>query len=111
MKVLGIMSGTSVDSVDYVVCTFGRAGAISFEKDWSVSFPRTLRQRLHAAASNRATAHEVGQLQELQAGVDLGVRPTFADVGQTLADAFRLAPLAHGASFLSSIYRADSRRA
>jgi anhydro-N-acetylmuramic acid kinase len=62
MKVLGIMSGTSIDSVDYLVCTFGRTGAISFEKHWSVSFPRTLRQRLHAAASNLATAHEVGQL-------------------------------------------------
>jgi phosphopentomutase len=36
-------------------------------------------------------------------GVDLGIRSTFADLGQTLADLFRLAPLSHGVSFLSDI--------
>jgi phosphopentomutase len=36
-------------------------------------------------------------------GVDLGIRSTFADLGQTLADLFRLAPLGHGVSFLSDI--------
>jgi phosphopentomutase len=35
--------------------------------------------------------------------VDLGVRRTFADLGQTLADNFALAPLAHGTSFLREI--------
>jgi phosphopentomutase len=34
---------------------------------------------------------------------DLGVRPTFADIGQTLADLFGVPPLAHGTSFLSEI--------
>jgi phosphopentomutase len=36
-------------------------------------------------------------------GVDLGVRPTFADLGQTVADVFGVGPLAHGRSFLSEI--------
>jgi phosphopentomutase len=34
---------------------------------------------------------------------DLGTRPTFADLGQTLADLFGVAPLAHGTSFLHDI--------
>jgi phosphopentomutase len=36
-------------------------------------------------------------------GVDLGTRPTFADVGQTLADLFGVGRLAHGTSFLPEI--------
>jgi phosphopentomutase len=36
-------------------------------------------------------------------GVDLGLRSTFADLGQTLADLFRVTPLGHGVSFLSDI--------
>jgi phosphopentomutase len=39
------------------------------------------------------------------AGVDLGTRQTFADLGQTLADMFGVAPLAHGRSFLHEIVR------
>jgi phosphopentomutase len=39
----------------------------------------------------------------VRAGVDLGVRQTFADLGQTLADAFRVPALAHGTSFLADI--------
>ena len=38
-----------------------------------------------------------------RAGVDLGTRPTFADLGQTLAENFGVGPLAHGTSFLSAI--------
>ncbi len=34
---------------------------------------------------------------------DLGTRPTFADLGQTLADVFGTGPLAHGTSFLREI--------
>ena len=34
---------------------------------------------------------------------DLGVRATFADLGQTLADYFGVAPLAHGRSFLADM--------
>jgi phosphopentomutase len=36
-------------------------------------------------------------------GVDLGTRPTFADLGQTLADNFLLGVLTHGTSFLRQI--------
>jgi phosphopentomutase len=37
------------------------------------------------------------------AGVDLGVRATFADVGATVADIFQVTPPAHGQSFLRAI--------
>ncbi len=36
---------------------------------------------------------------------DLGVRRTFADVGQTIADLFGVGPLAHGTSFLAELLR------
>ncbi len=39
----------------------------------------------------------------VRAGVDLGTRRTFADLGQTLADNFGVGPLAHGTSFLAEI--------
>jgi phosphopentomutase len=35
--------------------------------------------------------------------VSLGTRPTFADLGQTLAEVFGVPPLAHGSSFLGEI--------
>jgi phosphopentomutase len=36
-------------------------------------------------------------------GVDLGTRSTFADLGQTLAEIFRVGSLAHGTSFLTEL--------
>jgi phosphopentomutase len=39
----------------------------------------------------------------VRAGVDLGTRGTFADLGQTLAANFGVGPLAHGTSFLEEI--------
>jgi len=42
----------------------------------------------------------------VRAGVDVGTRSTFADLGQTLADNFGVAPLAHGSSFLRDILEA-----
>ena len=39
----------------------------------------------------------------VRAGVDLGTRRTFADLGQTLAELFAVAALPHGASFLKEI--------
>jgi phosphopentomutase len=39
----------------------------------------------------------------VRANVDLGVRRTFADLGQTLAELFGVGPLAHGVSFLDDI--------
>ena len=38
-------------------------------------------------------------------GRDLGTRPTFADLGQTVADLFGVPALAHGTSFLREILR------
>ena len=37
------------------------------------------------------------------AGVDLGTRSTFADLGQTVAEIFSVGPMAHGESFLESL--------
>jgi phosphopentomutase len=39
----------------------------------------------------------------VRGNTDLGTRLTFADLGQTLADLFGVAPLAHGTSFLHEI--------
>jgi phosphopentomutase len=39
----------------------------------------------------------------VRANVDLGVRSTFADLGQTLAELFDVGPLANGRSFLDDI--------
>ena len=39
----------------------------------------------------------------VKAGVDLGIRQTFADLGQTLAEVFGVGPIAHGTSFLAEI--------
>ncbi len=41
--------------------------------------------------------------RQVRRNVDLGVRRTFADLGQTLADAFAVGPLDHGSSFLADI--------
>jgi phosphopentomutase len=41
--------------------------------------------------------------RHVPAGVNLGTRRTFADLGQTLAEVFGVGPLAHGTSFLPEI--------
>jgi phosphopentomutase len=41
--------------------------------------------------------------RRVRGGVDLGTRQTFADLGQTLAENFRVGQLAHGTSFLQDI--------
>jgi phosphopentomutase len=41
----------------------------------------------------------------VKAGVDLGTRTTFADLGQTLAENFGVGSLAHGTSFLREIMK------
>lgn len=43
----------------------------------------------------------------VKAGVDLGTRQTFADLGQTLAEVFGVGPLANGTSFLREIVKGD----
>jgi len=59
--VLGIMSGTSIDGVDYALCEVSDA-AIELRKHWQAKFPVKLRQRLQRAAANRSTTYELGQL-------------------------------------------------
>jgi phosphopentomutase len=39
----------------------------------------------------------------VRAGVNIGVRPTFADLGQTLSQAFGVEPLAAGTSFAEEL--------
>jgi phosphopentomutase len=43
--------------------------------------------------------------ERVRAGHDLGTRPTFADLGQTLAEVFDVGPLAQGTSFLRELAR------
>jgi phosphopentomutase len=43
--------------------------------------------------------------EAVRAGVELGTRPTFADLGQTIGEAFHVPALDHGFSFLSDILR------
>lgn len=62
MRVLGIMSGTSVDSVDYAVCKITSSANLQFIEAWSARFPNTLQQRLHRAAANESRAYEIGDL-------------------------------------------------
>ena len=40
---------------------------------------------------------------KVRSGVDLGTRSTFADLGQTIAGNFGVAPMTHGRSFLSEL--------
>jgi phosphopentomutase len=41
--------------------------------------------------------------RSVRSGVDLGTRRTFADLGQTIAEIFGVAPLAHGTSFVGEM--------
>ena len=50
------------------------------------------------------------QGKRVRAGVDLGTRATFADLGQTLAQVFGVGRLAHGESFLPALRQAQGRR-
>ncbi|MEO8679949.1 MAG: phosphopentomutase [Vicinamibacterales bacterium] len=42
--------------------------------------------------------------KHVRAGVNIGTRSTFADLGQTLAEVYGVGPLTHGASFVSEIW-------
>jgi phosphopentomutase len=46
--------------------------------------------------------------RRVKRGVDVGTRPTFADLGQTLAANFSVGPLAHGTSCLEEILLEDT---
>jgi anhydro-N-acetylmuramic acid kinase len=58
---LGIMSGTSIDGVDYALCDIGEE-RLQLRALWSAEFPAVLRRRLHAAARGEAPSWEIAQL-------------------------------------------------
>lgn len=55
------MSGTSLDGVDYALCRIDQHN-IKLVNLWSVPYPRRLRDRLLAAASNWLSSYELSQL-------------------------------------------------
>jgi anhydro-N-acetylmuramic acid kinase len=63
MRVLGIMSGTSLDGADYVICSISSPARIRFEEHWAVPFAGSrLEERLHCAAQDLTTTYELGRL-------------------------------------------------
>jgi len=62
MRVLGIMSGTSLDGVDYVICRLAGSGNISFQEHWHKCFPPLLQEQLQSAAEGKLLSHQLGQL-------------------------------------------------
>lgn len=61
MHVLGIMSGTSIDAVDYALCEVS-GSSIQLREFWTAKYPRELQERLHEAARGGGTSHTLAQL-------------------------------------------------
>lgn len=61
LRVLGIMSGTSMDGVDFVLCEIDPK-RIRLRQHWKVEYPRPLRSRLRAAATGEANSHALAQM-------------------------------------------------
>lgn len=60
LNVLGIMSGTSLGSVDYCICTIGER--VRLKALWTVRYPAQLQDPLDAAAQGTLLSHELCQL-------------------------------------------------
>ncbi len=61
LRVLGIMSGTSIDSVDFALCDVN-VDRVNLKQFRQSQFPRALQKRLHQAAANQTSSHETAQL-------------------------------------------------
>ncbi len=63
MNVLGIMSGTSVDGVDYILCKSTKnRSKLKFQDQAFIKFPERLRDKILKAASNELDFQTVGLL-------------------------------------------------
>lgn len=81
---LGLMSGTSMDSVDAVLVSF-RDGQVEMHGSHAQSYPTDLRQRLLLASQNQATPDDLGEL-------DTRVGQLFASAAQAVIAKAGLAP-------------------
>ena len=61
LAVLGIMSGTSIDAVDYALCGVTDR-SIRLREFWTAKYPQNLRAKLHQAARGNLSSHALAQL-------------------------------------------------
>ena len=59
-QILGIMNGTSMDAIDYVLCSWSpKTGDLQFIDHCSKSFPKALHQKLQNCAKGQAQVEEL----------------------------------------------------
>lgn len=62
MNILGIMSGTSIDGIDYVLCKEDKTKALKFVDKAFIPFTVELRHKVHQAAANELDLWSSAQL-------------------------------------------------